>query len=102
MSKGRRNRIYHFSGDKNYKTTEVIKILCKLKSYNYKKLVKKINSRIGQDLTYKLDSKKTRKELNWRPFYSFQKALNEVITYQKSLSKELLKESFNYKDIQFR
>ncbi len=100
MLKGKKKEIYHFSGDKDYKTIDVVKLLCNLKSYNYKKLIKRTKKRIGQDLTYKLDCKKTRRDLEWRPLYPFKKALKQVIEYQKIMAKEILKESLNYKDKQ--
>ena len=102
MSKGKIKNIYHFSGPEDYKTTDIIKILCQLKSYSRKKLIKITKKRVGQDLNYKLDCKKTKKELNWRPSYTFKKALKLVIDYQKTVSKQIQKESLKYMDSQLR
>ena len=102
MSEGKIKNIYHFSGSEDYKTTDIIKILCQLKSYNFKKLIKITKRRAGQDLNYKLDCKKTKKELNWRPLYPFKKALKLVIDYQKTASKQIKKESLKYMDNQLR
>ena len=102
MSKGKIKNIYHFSGPEDYKTNDIVKILCQLKSYSRKKLIKITKKRAGQDLNYKLDCKKTKKELNWRPLYTFKKALKLVIDYQKTVSKQIKKESLKYMDSQLR
>ena len=45
------------------------------KSYNFQKIGKKIKSRVGQDLIYKLGSRKSREELKWRPIYTLKMGL---------------------------
>ena len=96
---GKKNSIYHFAGNKYYKINDIAKIICHLKSYDYKKLIKITESRKGQDIIYKLNSTKTRKELNWKPLYTLRKALIEVINYSTN---KFSKENLTYIDKNFR
>jgi len=96
---GKKNSTYHFAGDKYYKINDIAKIICKLKSYNYRQLIKITESRKGQDIIYKLNSAKTRKELKWKPLYTLKKALIEVINYSEN---KFLKENLIYIDKNFR
>ena len=102
IQKGQKNSTYHFAGRKYYRISDIAKMICDLKSYNYRKLIKITKGRTGQDLIYKLDSKKTRKELNWRPFYSLQKALKQIANYNLSKFSKLSEESLIYTDKNFR
>ena len=81
LTKGKIGETYHFSGTNFDSVMDTVKIVCDLKTYNIKKLIKKTKNRIGQDLVYKLNSKKTRKALNWKPVYTLKKGLKEVIMY---------------------
>tara|TARA_Y100000590_G_scaffold163199_1_gene187076 strand:+ start:11846 stop:12844 length:999 start_codon:yes stop_codon:yes gene_type:complete len=97
ITKGKNGKVYHFSGTKYYKTIDVIKMICKLKKCNWKKIIKKTKMRIGQDYEYKLDSNKTKKNLKWKPLYSLNEALKEIINYNK-----ITKTKFLYKDLIYR
>ena len=77
---------------------DTVKAVCDLKAYNVKKLIKKTKSRIGQDLVYKLNSKKTRKALNWKPIYTLKKGLKEIIIYHNKYFKNASKKSLVYTD----
>lgn len=91
---GKVGNTYHFSGDKFYKVLDIIKTVCGLKLFKLSKLIKKTKGRIGQDLVYKLGSIKTRRALGWKPIYSLEKGLNEIIMYHNknfvNISKKLL------------
>ena len=101
ITRGVNGKVYHFSGTKYYKTIDVIKMICKLKKYNWKKLIKKTKKRIGQDFEYKLDSKKTKKDLKWKPEYSLKKALKEIINYNKITKTKFTLEDLVYRDADF-
>ena len=102
ITKGKIGKIYHFSGDIFNSVNDIIKNVCDLKSYNKKKLIKKIKSRVGQDLIYKLGSKKTRKELNWKPICSLKSGLQQIIVYHNKYIKKLSKSDLTYQDKQLR
>ena len=98
LSKGKIGEIYHFSGNSFDSVMDTVKAVCDLKAYNVKKLIKKTKSRIGQDLVYKLNSKKTRKALNWKPIYTLKKGLKEIIIYHNKYFKNASKKSLVYTD----
>ena len=95
-------KTYHFSGNEYYKTTDVIKMICKLKNYKFKDLVVKTKKRVGQDLAYKLHSERTKNELNWRPKFSLRNALSEVISYNRFILKKISNKDLVYRDISFK
>jgi len=96
---GKKNSTYHFAGNKYYKIGDIAKIICQLKSYSYKKLIKTTESRKGQDIIYKLNSEKTRKKLKWKPLSTLKKGLREVINYSES---KFSKENLVYLDTNFK
>ena len=98
LLKGKKGNTYHFSGDKFYRTIDIIKIICNLKLYKLKKLIKKIKTRVGQDLIYKLGSLKTRKALGWKPKYTLKKGLKEVIMYHNNNFIKTSKKNLFYND----
>ena len=102
ITKGRIGKTYHFSGKKFYSVNDIIRNVCDLKSYDKKKLLKKIKSRVGQDFIYKLGSNMTMKELNWKPVYTLKKGLQEIIFYHKKYLKIFSKKELIYQDKQLK
>ena len=98
LTKGKIGETYHFSGNSFVSVMDTVKAVCDLKAYDIKKLIKKTKSRIGQDLVYKLNSKKTRKALNWKPIYTLKKGLKEIIIYHNKYFKNASKKSLVYTD----
>ncbi len=102
ISSGKIGKTYHFSGKRFYSVNDIIKNVCDLKSYDKKKLVKKIKSRVGQDFIYKLGSQMTMKELRWKPIYSLKKGIQEIIFYHKEHIKYLSDKDLIYRDKQLK
>ena len=98
LQKGLVGETYHFSGNNFQSVIKIIKTACDLKSYHPNKLIKKSKGRIGQDLLYKLGSKKTRRLLKWKPVYTLKKGLKEVIIYHNKYFKKVKKDNLVYKD----
>ena len=94
IKKGKIGNTYHFSGNKFYSVLQIIKIICDLKSYSFKKLITKAKGRIGLDSVYKLGTAVTKKSLGWKPDYSLKKGLNEIVNYHnKNFKKYSFKKS---------
>ncbi len=102
ISRGKIGKTYHFSGKKFYSVNDVIKNVCDLKSYDKKKLVNKIKSRVGQDFIYKLGSHMTRNELKWKPIYTLKKGIQEIILYHRKHLKYLSDKDLIYRDKQLK
>ena len=100
--KGKIGKTYHFSGKKFYSVNDIIRNVCDLKSYDKKKLVKKIKSRVGQDFIYKLGSNMTMRELNWKPVYTLKKGLQEIMLYHKKYLNIFSKKDLLYQDKQLK
>jgi len=98
ITKGRIGKTYHFSGDSFHSVINIIKIVCDLKSYDIKKLVIKAKSRIGQDFLYKLGSKKTRSNLNWKPVYTLKNGIQKIIVHHNNYIKQISKNDLTYHD----
>ena len=98
IEKGKIGRTYHFSGSNLNSVFDVVRTVCDLKAHNIKKLIKKGRGRIGHDLVYKLDTKKTRKSLNWKPVYSLRKGLKEIIIYHNRHFNNVPNKFFKYID----
>ena len=98
LIRGEIGKTYHFSGNNFVSVIDAIKMVCDLKAYNVKKLIKKTKGRIGQDLIYKLNSQKTRKALKWKPIYTLKEGLKEIIIYHNKYFKNAPKKSLIYID----
>ena len=98
IKKGRTGEVYHFSGDTFYSVFNIIKSVCDLKSYDINKLIIKTKSRIGQDFSYKLGSKKTRRNLSWKPVYALKNGIQEIIVHHNKYIKKISKNDLTYRD----
>ncbi len=97
IEKGKIMEIYHFSGDEFVSIKYVIKLICKYLNVNYNSLIKRVEDRISKDEIYMLDSKYTRKKLNWRPNYDLQKGISETILFYEKNYNYLKYKQLNYK-----
>jgi dTDP-glucose 4,6-dehydratase len=88
-NKAKLGSIYHFSGKNFYTVLEIIKTVCRLKKYNYKKLIEFKKDRIGKDQSYKLDATEAKKKLSWKPNVSINEGINMIIKYQKKYYNEM-------------
>ena len=98
LTKGKIGKTYHFSGNSFDSVMDIVRTICDIKTYDIKKLIRKTKSRIGQDFIYKLGSKKTKKELSWKPVYTLKKGLKEVIMYHNTNFTKIFKKQLIYKD----
>jgi len=98
LKKGKIGKIYHFSGKNFFSVMDIVKLLCKIKSFKISRFLIKTNKRVGQDLSYKLGTSYTAKALSWKPVYSLKKGLNEVIKYHKKNFTNNSIKNYNYKD----
>ena len=64
---------------------------------NFKDCVIFENDRIGKDSVYKLDSKKTKKELKWKAKVTIKEGISKTIKYINKNFEKLKKEKINFK-----
>lgn len=79
LTKGRLGEIYHLSPDRGVAVRDVVALICKFMGVDFKKQVKMVAERLGQDAAYVIDSTKTRRELGWKPTVSLNEGIKEVI-----------------------
>jgi len=91
LHQGKEGEIYNVGGGNeltNFElTNEIIKILSdedRLITQSLNRLITFISDRPGHDRRYSLDCTKIKKELNWRPIYSFEKALKDTVKWYKT------------------
>ncbi len=73
--KGKIGETYHISTKNFISIKQLVKKISKIQSLKFAKLCKIGSDRIGKDHSYKLDSSKLRKKLNWKPSIGINKGL---------------------------
>lgn len=81
LKKGRPGEIYHLSPDKGVAVRDVVALICKIMGVDFKKQVKIIAERLGQDAAYVIDSTKARREFGWKPTVLLESGIKEVIAW---------------------
>jgi len=80
LHKGRDGEIYNIGGNNEKKNIEIVKLI--LENLNKpESLIKYVEDRPGHDRRYAIDSTKIRKELGWKPKYTFEKGIVETIKW---------------------
>ena len=84
--KGKIGESYNIGTNNNVNNLNLTKILLKIVKNNNFKIEKKVKikfvkDRPGHDFRYALNSKKIRKELNWRPKMNFESGLKETFNW---------------------
>jgi len=82
LHKGRLGEIYNIGSNCLKSNLEVTKMLLRLLNKD-ETFIKYVPDRPGHDFRYCLDTSKIRKELNWKPKYSFEKGIKKTIEFYK-------------------
>jgi len=80
LKKGRPGEIYNISSGDELKNIEVVKKVLEIMGKD-ESLIEFVEDRPGHDLRYSLDPSKIRKELGWKPRYSFDEALEITVKW---------------------
>ena len=72
--------------------------MCDLKSHKITNLIVRKRARISEDLVYKLSSKKTERELKWKPKFNLKRGLKEMIIYHNRHFKKIANNELIYLD----
>ena len=81
IKKGKLGNTYHISSKKVISIKILLKNISKLMNADFYKLVKSSNDRRGKDQSYKLDSSKIRKELDWSDNISLDSGLKQTLRW---------------------
>ena len=77
---GKSGEVYNVGGNNEISNIEVIKIILN-ELHKPENLIKFVDDRLGHDLRYAIDSTKLKKELGWKPKYTFSEGIKEVIKW---------------------
>lgn len=80
MESGRSGEVYNISAESELDNLAVVKKVLRMMSLP-ETLIEFVEDRPGHDTRYSLDSSKLRKELGWRPLYSFDDALSRTVSW---------------------
>jgi dTDP-glucose 4,6-dehydratase len=80
LHKGKDGEVYNIGGNNEKTNIEIVKLI--LKNLNKSEnLIKYVEDRLGHDRRYAIDSSKIRKELGWKPKYTFETGISETIQW---------------------
>ncbi len=77
---GKIGEVYNIGGDNEKKNIEIVKLILKILRRE-ESLIRFVEDRPGHDLRYAMDSTKIKRELGWRPRYSFEEGIKETIRW---------------------
>jgi dTDP-glucose 4,6-dehydratase len=82
LEHGRQGEIYNIGGDCEKKNIEITKLILKILG-KPESLIQYVPDRLGHDRRYAIDSAKIRKELGWKPLYTFEQGITETIEWYR-------------------
>ncbi|MEM2999376.1 MAG: dTDP-glucose 4,6-dehydratase [Candidatus Bathyarchaeia archaeon] len=80
LRKGKPGEIYNISAGNEVENITVAEMILDILGKS-RDIIEHVEDRPGHDVRYSLDSSKIRKELGWRPLYSFQEALKATVEW---------------------
>lgn len=98
LLQGKPGEVYHISPDTSTSIYALVKLICKRLDVSYKKNIRVVADRRGQDKAYVLDSSKIR-SLSWQPEILLESGIDEVVTWTTRYWQEVQKEPLTYTHI---
>jgi dTDP-glucose 4,6-dehydratase len=80
LEKGVSGETYNISAGNEYENIDVVKRILEIMGRD-ESLIEFVENRPGHDLRYSLNSSKIRRELGWKPSYSFEHALKRTVEW---------------------
>tara|TARA_A100001011_G_scaffold336814_1_gene366591 strand:- start:9967 stop:10965 length:999 start_codon:yes stop_codon:yes gene_type:complete len=96
LERGKSQETYHISGNKIISIRDLVKKICIMMNYDYKKLVLNTSDRLGKDKYYKISNSKLKKELSWKEEISLEDGLKKTILWMKDNINFFKKKDENY------
>tara|TARA_Y100000996_G_C22526391_1_gene644585 strand:- start:484 stop:1464 length:981 start_codon:yes stop_codon:yes gene_type:complete len=95
VKKNNSGEFYHISSNKYISIKNLIKLICKIYSYNFNKLVINSKDRIGKDKFYKLNSSKVKK-IRWKATISLENGIKKTGNWLIKNNKKFKKKELTY------
>ncbi|AEH46350.1 dTDP-glucose 4,6-dehydratase [Parageobacillus thermoglucosidasius] len=80
LHKGRNGEVYNIGGNNERTNIEVVKAILRYLN-KPESLITFVEDRLGHDRRYAIDATKIRKELGWKPKYTFEEGLKKTIDW---------------------
>jgi dTDP-glucose 4,6-dehydratase len=77
---GRVGEVYNIGGSNEWVNIDIVKLVLKL-VMKPETLITFVQDRLGHDRRYAIDSSKIRRELNWKPVYTFERGIDETVRW---------------------
>jgi dTDP-glucose 4,6-dehydratase len=78
LHKGKAGEVYNIGGHNERANIDIVKLILK-ELDKPESLIKFVSDRLGHDRRYAIDSSKIRRDLGWRPKYTFEEGIIETI-----------------------
>ncbi|MBC6975852.1 dTDP-glucose 4,6-dehydratase [Bacillus sp. Xin] len=82
LHKGKKGEIYNIGGNNEKRNIEIVELILEQLGAS-KDQITFVKDRLGHDWRYAINAKKIKKELGWKPVYTFEAGLQEVIQWYK-------------------
>ena len=83
MELGKAGEVYNIGGNCERTNLEIVKTVLKMLN-KPESLIRHITDRPGHDRRYAIDSAKAKRELNWRPSYTFEEGIKSCVEWYMS------------------
>ena len=80
ITKGKIGEVYNIGGNNEIQNIKIVKLILKILD-KPESLIKFVKDRLGHDRRYAIDASKIKKELGWKPLYSFDDKIKETIDW---------------------
>lgn len=96
MLNGKNGDTYHISTNEVISIRDLVERICSKLEVSFEDHVENVGERLGKDAAYHLESKKIRRELDWKDDISLDQGLNECIAWVKEHVETLKLQPFDY------
>jgi len=77
---GRVGEVYNIGGNNEWQNIDIVKLVLRLLK-KPESLITYVQDRLGHDRRYAIDSSKMRRELDWRPAFTFERGIQETVQW---------------------
>lgn len=96
MLNGNNGDTYHISTDEVVSIRDLVERICQKLDVPFEKHVEVVGERLGKDAAYHLESKKLRKELDWKDHVTLDQGLDDCIAWVREHFEELKAQPYDY------
>jgi len=96
MEKASPGEIYHLSTPELHSIKNIVKIICDKMKVKFDASIENVETRLGLDSAYILDSVKAEKEFSWKPQITLDDGIDEVVNWVDENWEEIKKQPLEY------